>query len=87
MQLFSAVIGSENDVESIIRSGANVDILDKELRKTPLHYAAKSGETIVFKILLLAIVLIKIENLILFRKRKSCRIFGKEWGKHQRTRY
>lgn len=44
MQIFLAVIGMETDVESIVRSGANVDILDEKLRKTPLHYAAESGE-------------------------------------------
>lgn len=57
MQLFSAVIGLEKDIEAIVCSGANVDILDNGHRKTPLHYAAESGESIALKTFSLAIVL------------------------------
>lgn len=34
----------EKDVELIIDSGADVDTADKNQEKTPLHYAAASGE-------------------------------------------
>lgn len=34
----------EKDVELIIDSGANVDVVDKNQGKTPLHYAAANGK-------------------------------------------
>lgn len=47
MQLFIlTMIGLEKDIELIVNSGANVDIPDKKLSRTSLHYAADIGETI-----------------------------------------
>lgn len=39
----AAVIGNVKDVEMIINSGVNVNMVDKEMKRTPLHYAAAKG--------------------------------------------
>lgn len=33
-----------SDIEMIIKSGVNVNAVDKKLKRTPLHYAAANGK-------------------------------------------
>lgn len=47
------ILDTEKDVSMIIDSGVNVNVLDKNLKWTPLHYAADTGKIVLLKVWIL----------------------------------